>query len=158
MREVDRSLSSCYYRAVSADRLPAVLENGIDVEPTDSVIYADKAFGKAWEYGGFPKMVLALNPDELEPTYREVPTDTPADEIAEIRKDYPTVLTSSDGEWLWCSRLDEDDGGTAKSYERLYARWIPGNPFDALRSVFVFGNEEDLVAVATEALLVSLET
>lgn len=28
-------------------------------------------------------------------------------------------------------------------YEREFARWIPGNPFDALLAVFVFMPEDD---------------
>ncbi len=54
------NLSGCTFRGVASDRLRAVLRSGIDVEPPDSRIFAGP-FDKAWEYGGWPKMLLALD-------------------------------------------------------------------------------------------------
>ena len=54
------NLIGCGFRAVAIDRLEAVLRNGIDVEPVDSVIFV-ATFDKAGEYGGWPKLIIALN-------------------------------------------------------------------------------------------------
>jgi hypothetical protein len=43
------------FRGMSIDKLPFVLKHGIDVEPTNSVIYVD-CYDKALEYGGWPKL------------------------------------------------------------------------------------------------------
>lgn len=128
------------YRGVEADRLSTILSAGIDVQPTDAVIYVS-TLEKALEYGGLPKAVVALDPKRLERTWREVPADTEPDELASIRETYRTVLTSKDGNKLWCSRLHEADPRVTTSYEVSYARWIPGDPFDALRAVLVLGTQ-----------------
>jgi hypothetical protein len=138
LETVDRALLACLFRAVSIDRLGTVLTTGVDVEPSDAVVYAD-SFEKAWEYGGWPKVVLALSLDKLDRTYRELPADTDAEELALVQQRFPTVLPAVDGTTLWCSRLAQDDPCIAKSYEREYAWWIPGDPFEALRAVLLFG-------------------
>jgi hypothetical protein len=48
---------------------------GIDVEPTDARIYV-AGLEKSWEYGGWPKVIMALDQEQLESTYREIPADT----------------------------------------------------------------------------------
>jgi hypothetical protein len=70
LRELDPCLIACAFRGVGVDRLGAVLRSGIDVEPSDSVIYVD-FFDKAWEYGGMPKVILALDRDFLDGTWRK---------------------------------------------------------------------------------------
>jgi hypothetical protein len=45
---MDRRLFTCVFRGVAIDRLPVVLKTGVDVEPTDTVLFAD-FFDKAWE-------------------------------------------------------------------------------------------------------------
>ena len=52
------------------------MRTGIDVHPTTAVIYADD-FDKAWEHGGWTKLVLGLSWSKLDHTFREVPVDTP---------------------------------------------------------------------------------
>src|SRR5262249_46250788 len=134
------------FRAVGADRLSAILSNGIDVEPTRSVIMVD-CFEKAWEYGGWPKVMQALDWSCLDQSWREIPTDTPPGELTELRKIFPALLTSIDGSKLWLSRLPEGDPRIASSYEVSYGRWIPGNPFEALKAILVFSRPEDEQAV-----------
>jgi hypothetical protein len=46
------------------------------------------------------------------------------------------LLKSLDGEKLYLSLLAEDDPRLNSEYERVHARWIEGNPFDALRALF----------------------
>lgn len=129
------------FRAVSYDRLPVILRTGIDVEPATAPIYV-AGFEKSWEYGGWPKVIMALDGRQLERTYREIPADTPRDEIAQLMQDYPTRLESETGEYLWLTRLPQSDPGVGSLYERYDARWIPGDPFDALIAVFVFMPED----------------
>lgn len=138
---IDKDLTCCSYRGLAAERLPSVLRNGVDVEPTDSVIYVED-FTKAWEYGGWPKLILAFHPGHLMPTHREVRVDTPEAELRKLRRIYPTVLKSKDGTRLWFSRMKKDDPRLASQYEVAYARCIPKDPFDALRAVLLFKSAE----------------
>jgi hypothetical protein len=101
------------------------------------VIYVSD-LDKAWEYGDFPKVVLALDSQEVEASWQKVPTDTPPAELAEMAKVYPTSVPCSDGESLWLSRLPADNPCIGTSYEASYAFWIPGDPVEAVRAVFVF--------------------
>jgi hypothetical protein len=139
---IDRNLLKCLYRGVSFDRLQTVLQNGIDVEPTNSVIHAD-GFTKACEYGSWPKLILALDREPLNLTYVEIEASTPKSEVERLRTMYPTMLKSEDGSRFWCSRLREDDPRVSSPYEVAYARWIPGDPFDALRAALAFTRADD---------------
>lgn len=125
------------FRGVSYDRLPTILETGIDVRPTTAPIFVDD-FEKAWKYGGWPKVIMALDAERLERTYREIAAGTPADEVSRLLQDYPRRLESEDGEFIWLTRLPASDTRATTAYERYYARWIPGNPMDALIAVFLF--------------------
>jgi hypothetical protein len=123
------------FRGVGLDRLPTILAKGVDVEPTTAPIYVSN-LEKAWEYGGLPKVVMAFDGRHLQRTYREVISDAPDDEIARLMVDYPNRIESRDGKRLWLTRLPETSADS--SYEVNFARWIPGDPFDALLAVFVF--------------------
>jgi hypothetical protein len=128
----------CDYRAVSLDRLGTILKTGIDVEPSDSVIYTGP-FDKAWEYGGWPKVILMLDWQVMEKTSRQVHADTPPGELDVWRKSYPTELRSSDGIPYWLSRLPETSKRIATDYEIAHAWWIPGNALEALKAILIFG-------------------
>jgi len=130
------------FRDVSCDRLPAILATGIDVGPTTAPIFVSD-FDKAGEYGGWPKVIMALDGERLDRTYREIPPDTGAEEGARLMLDYPNRTPSLSGECIWLTRLPATDPRAATAYEIEYARWIPGNPFDALQAVFVFIPEGD---------------
>ncbi len=99
-------------------------------------------FDKAWEYGGWPKVVMAFDRELICNTYKEVPSDIDVGELAEIRKTYPTMLSAEESKTLWLSRLAEDDPHIAKSYEIEYGRWIPGDPLEALSALIVFTDDE----------------
>jgi hypothetical protein len=129
-------LLSCEYRATSWDRLGTVLCTGIDVEPTNAPIYVD-GFDKALEYGGWPKVILALRHEQLDRTFREVSADTPSAQLAELERVFGTKLPSADGSKLWLSRLGADDPSLTTDYEVAYARWVPGDALAALAAVFV---------------------
>jgi hypothetical protein len=139
---LDGELGRCEFRGVGVDRLSTVLSTVIDVEPSTAPIYAG-AIDKAWEYGGNPKVVLALLASELRRSWVEVEADT--NELAAIRTDYSTVIPSDDGTRLWCSRLPADDVRVATSYEAAYCWWIPGDAFKVLRAVFIFVEATDSV-------------
>ena len=131
------------FRGVGLDRLPTILAAGVDVEPTTAPIFVSE-FDKAWEYGGWPKAVMAFDGMHLERTYREVITsDTAAGEINRLMVDYPTRVEDLAGERLWLTRFSETDTRATSAYEREFARWIPGDPFVALLAVFVFMPEGD---------------
>ena len=148
LRVLDPLLPTSAFRGVSIDRLQNVLDNGIDVLPTDSVIYAD-SYSKAWEYGGMPKVVLALKWAGLDRTWRELPAATPEAEIAALRLQFGTEVRSDDGSRIWLSRLPDSDRRVGTDYETSYARWIPGNPFDCLRAVLIFARPEDEQSISS---------
>jgi hypothetical protein len=133
---------TCEFRGVPLERLATVLRQGIDVQPTTEVIYADSA-SKAFEYGGWPKVLWALSRDSLRRTFREVSADIPEDEIQSLRCEFPTIVQSIDGSKLWCTRLREDAPQIATDYEISYAYWIPGDPWTALKAVFVLVRPQD---------------
>lgn len=142
LMRLDRQLLGADFRSVSIDRLASVLESGIDVVPSTAPIYVD-CFDKAWEYGGWPKVTLALHRESLEHTHREVSADIPAAELAELTQRFPTRLTSKDGRTLWLSRLPENDTNVSSTYECLYGRWIEHDAKDALMAVLLFARPED---------------
>jgi hypothetical protein len=84
-------------RCVTIHQLPNVLRSGCDVEPSDSVFWVTPSPGKALEYGGEFKVMLAFKRAGLTPTFREIPADTPAEKIAELRLTFPTLVPSDDG-------------------------------------------------------------
>jgi hypothetical protein len=127
------------FRGVSYDRLPAILATGIDVEPaTGDRTDIRVRLRQAWDYGDWPKVIMVFDGMHLGYTYRQITSDTPAEEVARLMMEYPTSIQDHSGERIWLTRLPETDSRAASSYEAEFARWIPGNPFDALRAVFVF--------------------
>jgi hypothetical protein len=118
-------------RAVPADRLAYVLEHGVDVDPTTAVIWVN-FLSKALEYGGYAKLIEVFDLERLELTFREVPANTTAEDLAVLAESHPTRLTSEDGEMLWLSRLSASDRRISSPYEVAYGRWIPANPWAAL--------------------------
>ena len=132
----------CSFRGVQLDALQAVLSRGIDVFPTDHFFFCD-GFDKAVEYGGLPKLVMSIDGRSTDRTFREISAETPEIEIAELSRTFPTRLLSKDGRRFWMSRLPESDPRIAKPYEAHYARWIPGDPRNALRGLIVIARAQD---------------
>jgi len=135
----------CGFRGVSTESLLAVLERGIDVHPTNEVIFVAD-LDKALEYGDWPKVLLALRWSSLKSTYKELSPDAPEAQIEIARSEFPTSITQEDGS-TWCTRLKEDDRRIASGYEIAYAKWIPGDPWAAIRAVFVLGGPNDLASL-----------
>lgn len=130
------------FRCVGLDRLPTILRSGCDVEPSNAVIFVGDSACKALEYGDrAAKVMLVFDAGQLRNCHREVPADHDAAELAELARDYPTRLVSEDGTHLWLSRLPEGSRRINTPYEVAYARWIPGDPFQALQAVVVLGHD-----------------
>lgn len=53
------------------DRLRVVLKTGVDVEPSNSVIWAND-LEKALEYGDWPKVVMAFDSERLKRSWIEI--------------------------------------------------------------------------------------
>jgi len=156
--ETFNGLLACRFRGISLDRLSVVLRTGIDVEPSDSPIYAD-FLDKAWEYGGVPKLILALDLSGLERTFKEIPADTPAGEVARLQERYPTLLPpSAGGTTIWLSRLAECDPHIATPYEYNSAWWIPGDPFTVLKCALLFGRHSDDLPERVKTILATLHS
>ena len=118
----------------------AVLTTGVDVQPTDAPIYGSD-FDRAWEYGETSlgvglRLVFALDSRMLKRTFRTLPLDARASEIAEVRETYPHHHLEHP-DCLWFSLIDSYMPGC----EIPYGYWIPGNAKDALLAVFLLGGE-----------------
>lgn len=137
MELVTCEYSDCGFRGVPLASLPAVLQNGVDVYPTTSVIFVAE-LDKALEYGN---VILALRWDSLRPTFKHITVENPQ-EVETARAGFPTVIELDDHS-LWCTRLEQNDPRIATDYEIAYARWIPGNAWDALKAVVLVGGPED---------------
>jgi hypothetical protein len=85
------------------------------VEPTNAPIFVSD-FGKAWEYRNWPKAIMAFDGRHRARTYREIATDTAAEEIAGLMPQYPTEIPVYSGERIQLTRLLE------KIHERLSLR------------------------------------
>lgn len=132
----DDSILFLKYRAVSVDDWENIQSHGVDVLPTDSPIYCD-FMEKALEYGGWPKVMMGFDQTYLKKTFREVDADLDQTELIKLTEIYPTAEKSVDGKKIWLSRLSPDDLRRTSSYEVAYGFWISGNPWDALKVLFL---------------------
>lgn len=124
------------YRGVEIERLRVILASGCDVEPPQAPLYAAR-LDKALEYGGNGHQVIQVfRQAHLKPCWQEHPVTLTDEERAAIEKDYPTVLPSSDGTYLWFSRLKPGNKRLC-SYERDYGYWIPGPASEALVGLII---------------------
>jgi hypothetical protein len=144
------------YRAVELKKLELILKTGVDMEPAGATIYTTGFFDKCWEYGEWPKVVMAFNKKLLDRTYREVDAKIRPEELAELKVTFPTERKTHDGSQLWLSRLGPDHPQIAGSYEREYAHWIPGDSFEALNAVMIFYTNGDNTAETAISLLDSI--
>jgi hypothetical protein len=140
------------FRGVPINRFLTVVTTGVDVQPADAPIYCSD-FDKAWEYGGSshcfgPRMMFALDHNRLERTFRTLPLDATASELAETRETYPHQHEDH-SDALWFSRIDF----YKPAYEIPYGYWIPGNAKDALMAVFLHGAERAAILAALSAAL-----
>lgn len=138
----DKDFLCCAFRSVSFDRLSDVIQNGVDVFPTDSPIYVGD-LDKALEYGDWPKVVMALDWNHLKPTYKRVPSDIAESELNELMGTYPTKFESDDGSNFWLTRLSREDRRATTDYESAYGRYIPDNPFQCLKMVMIISRPTD---------------
>ncbi len=80
----------CGFRGVSIDSLPAVLQQGIDVVPTNDVIFVDD-LDKALEYGGWPKVLLALRWSSLKCTFKHLPADSSKEKVEKVENGFREI-------------------------------------------------------------------
>lgn len=145
-QEDDRLMAMGLGRGVGAERLGVILRTGIDVEPTDHPIFTEIGLDKALEYGcDGDQVIMLLDPRKLSSTWEEVPANSDESVLNELRSRFPTELRSDDGTRIWFSRLPKDDRRVASPYEARFARWIPGDPKEALLGLIVL-SEKDLDA------------
>jgi hypothetical protein len=123
---------------------PLCRRGGIDVEPTDARIYGG-ALDKAFEYGGTPKLVLAMRGwsqpdgdrtlllDKNSRIHKHAEADV---DVESIQNTYPYAYPIN-GESNLYSRFPSLTGAEIK-YDQDYGYWIPGDPFDALVAMFIY--------------------
>lgn len=96
-------------------------------------------------------MMMVFDARRLENCGQEVRADIAPEELERLCAVYPTELTTTDGEYLWLSRLPESDRRAGSPYEVQHGRWIPGNPWDALRLVIVLAHDSSMLPDLREA-------
>ena len=96
---------------------------------------------KALEYGGETKVLMVFDGRKMKNSGQEVQADIQPEELERLQTVYPTVLRTTDGQSLWLSRLPESDRRVGGMYESEHGRWIPGDPWEALRLVIVLTHE-----------------
>jgi len=118
------------YRGVALNRLPTILQTGVDTQPPHGVFWSSDRIAKALEYGGRDKVLLVFDPRRLRPAWVILDTDCSPEERREFERMYPTVVWETE-QSKKLSRLParEYHGGTGYDH---YAYWIPDDPFDAL--------------------------
>lgn len=149
--------SPCLVRWVQFDRMPIILRNGIDVEPTSKVLWALNIIGadESLRVGGIEKILIVLNPQFLQRSWKEVPASTDQEELETLRRDYPAVFTSEDGDNLWLSRVSTKEHGI-HPYEKQCGFWISGSPWEALRSIYVVGPSHDILADRVQSTIAEI--
>jgi len=140
-----------------------ILTIGIDVNPRSERIYTCQNIDKCIEYGGYPKIILCLDSSKLTNTWVHLPFDASESQRELILRDYPFSIKCEDGSELY-SRI-KDEPHRFSGYEWEYAKWIPGNPREALKSILIIDDglgadtsEEDSVARLTELLSGKIES
>ncbi|MDR7252259.1 hypothetical protein J2X46_001235 [Nocardioides sp. BE266] len=138
------------YRGVNLDRLPVILEHGVDVEPTDAIIYCGP-LEKAYEYGRLPKVVMVYRTaDErgdviVQPAVTTIHDITSPADAASRRRSHPHEMQRAEGSPIVLCRV-APESEAHYAYYRAYGRFIPGDPWDALIAILVFGDAEALSA------------
>lgn len=120
-------------RGVALSRIEDILAAGVDVRPTNAVIWVDH-LDKAVEYGSDAgTVVMVFDNAQLRPASIEFPKSTPETELAQFANEYPMRVDDYHGKVLLSHCGPTQDPG----YGLLYGRWIESNAFDALRMVLV---------------------
>jgi hypothetical protein len=125
--ETGRAKEGVVCRGVALEKLPYVLEHGIDV-PVGNPLWVDVALDKAWEYGGSAKLLMVLSNDALQTSHFVLPIDTPDEQPEVYKKEYRTVVRLEDKGQIYLSRLDARDPRIGSDYEWAYCRFPVGDP------------------------------
>jgi hypothetical protein len=125
------------FRSVSLQRLDLILQTGIDAPREDQHIFVSDSASKACEYGGESKAVMVYDASALSNTYEVIDKSASPQEIERLRRTYVSEKELDNGRILF-SRLK---GLVGTDHEIVYARWIPGDPLNALLMVFLVGGD-----------------
>src|SRR5262249_32033650 len=116
---------------------------GIDVLPTDSVIYAND-LEKASEYGGRDGLIMLLNPSEMRRSYMMLDASADPDNRRHIEQEYGTDPIIFPEGTLFYSRLPPTDRRRGTPYEVANGWYIPNDPFKVLSGVIICAGQTDL--------------
>ena len=133
------------YRSVEYSKLPDILENGVDVEPTDGTIYCSRELTKVLEYGGQEKVVQVFDIEKLKPTMHIIydPKSKTEQEILDLQKTYPYKTVDGNGSIL-LSRFSRNNLQMFSQSERDYCYWIPDDPKKALVGLFLIREKSSI--------------
>ena len=131
------------FRGVDRASLERVLQNGIDVVPTDMHWYGAD-LEKALEYGGDYPHILIIDGALAQRTFRTVAADAPSREHRYARKwSGAAPISTSNGARHHYSPLPVGDSRRGSNYEIAHAWFIPGDPFEALLGIIECRAGED---------------
>ena len=104
------------------------------MEPSDAV-FSVGDFSKSLKYGGWPKLMLILDQEQLAHSCRIVRADASPEVIAEASAMRPTRKPSTDGSRICFSRLSGVHA--CDPYDIEHGRFIRSEEIGALRAILV---------------------
>lgn len=129
-----------YSGGVPLDACERVLMNGIDVLPTDSVIYAND-LEKASEYGGRDKLIMILNQTKMRRSYMLLDEGADPETRRRVEQEYGTEPIIFPEGTIWYSRLAPTDRRRGSPYEEENGWYIPGDPFSVLSGIIICSSQ-----------------
>jgi hypothetical protein len=122
------------------------MKNGVDVEPTDRIIYVDDP-SKSLEYGrdetGTPgdtdQVMMVFRWDDLQRAVSPVRRPIPQDQLDKLRAMYRTEVEQN--EWVLFSNASREELSRAGTYMEQYGAFIPGDPWKSLLMLILIGDD-----------------
>lgn len=149
---IDYYRQGVLFRGTSLDRLPTILTTGVDVTPTDAIIYCAE-LEKAYEYGKGTRVIAAYRWGKPGPDGTKVRVmgraivhvfdDTSPETRAEYEISHPYVLPTQPGAPQSRCRV-EPETAARRGYLGPYGKYLTGDPFDALVAILIYGSPEGL--------------
>jgi hypothetical protein len=126
------------YRGVPLAACERVFANGIDVLPTDAVIWAND-LQKASEYGGQNRLIMILNQSGMRRSYITLDESADAETRRRVEQEYGTEPIIFPKGTIFYSRLAPMDRRRGSPYEVENGWYIPNDPFKVLSGMIVCG-------------------
>jgi hypothetical protein len=149
------------HRCRPLKQLEYILRNGCDADPTDNVISCAE-IEKALEYGDsqagqrdpdkvYGGVLMSFDASRLSQSSARVKTAALTPELQlELESIYP--FSKELGGKTYFTRVAPNEKQFGSEYERDFGWFIPGDPFDALVALTIFGQENEVQNYVRDAI------